>query len=454
MKKTLPSLASPPWLVACSLALWLWAGTSSTRGQTIHGHQIAGISVNPSGDVALTLAGTPALPFQRYFDLFPLEVSSDLATWIPLATVVRTNVTNAVTFVDPIPARASARFYRTPTNQFSTALPAPTGVHAVGRLSRMLTDASRTNRFRIRTNSSFMVTVWYPAQPGSGAAPSPYLDRPLAERSAYWGTANTNRIAALVQLAAPAVPVAAEPARFPVVFYSHGLGDQSGRGVRTENSERMEELSSHGYVVIAMDHTDTYATVFPPDRLVLGGNAWSFDFAGDRLRDVTFLLDYVTQMNVDDPLFAGRLDLDRLGIMGWSMGGGTAAEAGRLQDRLKAVVLLDAYLGAVPTVLTKGLSKPFLAMNSPSSGLDGDSSTLFNKATKDAYKLTIQGADHEGFTDSTAWLVNPTAATRRRALAMNACVVSFFDKYLRGVDDRLLENPGATRPDVILFRRK
>ena len=93
-------------------------------------------------------------------------------------------------------------------------------------------------------------------------------------------------------------------------------------------------------------------------------------------------------------------------------------------------------------------------MSSPSSGLDGNVTVLFNKATKDAYKLSIQGAEHEGFSDSVPWILNPTESTRRRALAMNACMVSFFDKYLRALDDRLLENPGASHPDVILFRKK
>jgi len=92
-------------------------------------------------------------------------------------------------------------------------------------------------------------------------------------------------------------------------------------------------------------------------------------------------------------------------------------------------------------------------MNSPSSGLASDNTTLFNKSSKDAYQLSIQGAAHEAFTDSVAWIVNPVAATRRRAQAMNACLVSFFNKHLMGVDDQLLENPGATYPTSSLSAR-
>lgn len=139
--------------------------------------------------------------------------------------------------------------------------------------------------------------------------------------------------------------------------------------------------------------------------------------------------------------------------MGWSFGGGTAGEACRLQDRLKVAVLLDGYLGSMPNLTSKGLAKPFLTMNSPSSGLAGDNTTLFNKSPKDAYQLSIKDANHEAFTDN-SWIVNPSAATRRRALAMNACLVSFLNKHLKGMDDTLIENPGMTHSDVISFRKK
>jgi dienelactone hydrolase len=245
--------------------------------------------------------------------------------------------------------------------------------------------------------------------------------------------------------------MASTPERFPLVIYSHGLGDMQGRGVRTENTEKAQELASYGYIVVSMDHTDTYATVLDPDQLILGRRAWSFDFLSDRLNDVQFLLDHSQEWNTDDPLFKGRIDLDRIGIMGWSFGGGTAAEACRLQDRLKAVVLFDGYLGSTPTLLSTGLQKPFLSMNS-SAGI-GDGTTLFNKAKQDAYLLMIKNSWHELFTDN-AWIVAPTATTRRQAQAMNACLVSFFNKYLNGVDDGLLENPVLNYPDVVSYRKK
>jgi hypothetical protein len=69
-------------------------------GQTTSVHRVTGISVNSQTAALLTLAGSPPATLQKHYDLFPLEVLADLIAWNPLATVVRTNVTNEVTFAD------------------------------------------------------------------------------------------------------------------------------------------------------------------------------------------------------------------------------------------------------------------------------------------------------------------------------------------------------------------
>lgn len=408
-------------------------------------HRVSAISMAPTGHPLLTLAGGPGAAFRNYFDLFRLESSTDLVRWNPMVTVVATNASaNAPTFVDDSEPRGSHRFYRAASNHVLTPFQPPTGPHAVGTFSRLLTDPSRSNRFGLKTNSAFMATFWYPTKSSDNALAS-YMDRPLAERRAYWGT-YTNAVPALVQYATSEAPILADAGTFPVVVYSHGLGDQMGRAVRTENTGKAVELASHGYMVVSMDHTDTYATVLPPSQLIAGRNVWSFAFAPDRIQDVVFLLDRLGEWQTGDPIFQGRLDLERIGIMGWSFGGGTAAEACRVDDRLKGAVLLDPYLTAVQ-VVQKGLTKPYLNMAGT------PDPTLFAKAQTNAYQLTIDGATHESYTDN-AWTISPNTASRRRARAMEACMVSFFDKHLKGLDDRLLENPRVSHPDVIGFRKK
>lgn len=434
------------------VATWVFEGVLQLpKPVTLPSHRISAISYR-SGEVAsLALGGaTPPAALQKYFDLYPLEASEDLKVWEPIATIVRTNVTNEIVYVDADMAAHRMRFYRTPTNQFSTPFLAPTGPFAVGTLERTLADPTRTNRYRVKTNSSFVVTFWYPARPSAGKDFAPYMDRLLAERKAYWG-AFTNRVPALVSHSWRDVPFTESAEPFPVVIYSHGLGDQQGHAVRTENTEKVQELASHGYVVLAIDHTDAYGVVLPPDHLIAGGNAWSFDFLKDRLVDVKFLLGYLEQINASDEVFKGRLDLNRIGMMGWSFGGGTTAEACRTEEKIKAAVLLDAFLDAGWAVLKNGLAKPVISMNS--GALISENTTLFNKSTSEAYLLSIRGADHDGFTD-TYWITAPSAAARARSRAMNACMVSFFNKYLKGADDQLLQNPAMAYPEVVSFRKK
>jgi hypothetical protein len=95
-------------------------------------HHVSAIHSTAEGSVLLRLTGTPSVPLQRLYDLFPIEASANLIDWQPLATVLRTNVTNEVVFADADAKNLPARFYRTSTNHFATAFLSPTGPYPVG----------------------------------------------------------------------------------------------------------------------------------------------------------------------------------------------------------------------------------------------------------------------------------------------------------------------------------
>ena len=144
-------------------------------------HRFDNIQVSPEGVVSLTLGGgyTPGVGignrFKPYFDIYPLEVSTNLVDWIPLKWLVRTNAaTNALTFVDSQASGSAQRFYRTPTRTFVAPQRAPTGPYAVGFTDRTITDDTRRNRYRISTNNSFPITIWYPAERVAGQWPGIY----------------------------------------------------------------------------------------------------------------------------------------------------------------------------------------------------------------------------------------------------------------------------------------
>src|SRR5258706_15611946 len=85
-----------------------------------------------------------------------------------------------------------------------------------------------------------------------------------------------------------------------------------------------------------------------------------------RTHEFLFVMDELGWLNINDALLVGRLDLERLGVIGKSVGGMTVAEVGRIDARCKAVVLLDAgiTLEVPPDLIRLGLQKPFLSMSS------------------------------------------------------------------------------------------
>lgn len=437
-------------------------------------HHFSGITVLPDQSVTLSLdgsisnmfnlSGLTSNQFRQMFDLYVVEASTNLTDWTPLARLLRTNNDpNPLLFQDTNTAGLSQRFYRTFTNHLLTSLPKPTGPFAVGTFSRILTDSTRSNRYGLKTNSSFMSTFWYPVEsPRAGSLPGAYADRAVAADGAFysfwsWSKAWTNVLPQCVAHAVPGLPLAPGTNRLPVILHSHGWTCD-----RTLNSHNAEELASHGYVVAAVDHEDRHATVFPNELGVrYVPPSWSRPAGAvaalfrSRTNDLECLLQALGQMEADDGLLAGRLDLDRIGLMGFSMGGGAAAETARLDGRVKCVALLDAYIDFThyPGLNSQALPRPLLAMNStiphPVLGeFSAENQRLFTLATKNAIWLKIANTSHFAFCDC-AWTVDMTSDSRRGALAIDACLVWFFDTYLKG------ETPlFPTNPEIYDVRRK
>jgi dienelactone hydrolase len=181
------------------------------------------------------------------------------------------------------------------------------------------------------------------------------------------------------------------------------------------------------------------------------------------MKDYQFVLDELSRLNANDALLAGRLDLERLGAFGWSWGGATVGELCRADPRCKAVVLLDAgsLLEVPPNLTRSGVGRPSLSMNQTSdTGWLPASRTLFAKEINHAFWFQLRDSTHGSFSDHGS-LINiptqtgdPTAASKAQSETIRACMLSFFDKYLKGEDNHLLDNPGAVYPNIINFQSK
>ncbi|NIH84558.1 alpha/beta hydrolase family protein [Amycolatopsis granulosa] len=334
------------------------------------------------------------------------------------------------------------------------ALPALTGPHRVGETELHLVDPARPDPWRGGARE-LMVTVHYPALPGP-AAPAPYM---LPGAAAHFDAVTVNGILGLgvpagtnwagvtTRSRRDAVPV---PGRWPVIVYSPGLGEP-----RTWGTATTEDLASRGYVVVSIDHTWEAPEVQFPDGSVRtmtdpgAPDPFLRKALGVRVADTRFVLDAL----------ASRLDVRRVGMIGHSMGGTAAAMTMAADPRVIAGVNLDGNLtwfdGSLTPPAAHGLDRPFLLV-----GKDGETDTgpgwdAFLAATRGwARQLELAGSEHATFTDAATLLpqlgvplgtIDPVTAVRTQ----RAYVASFFDRWLRGRDDHLLDGPSPRYPQMV-----
>ena len=438
----------------CLACVLLFLPAALANAQSIP-HSLSGIHAEDRARVVLQLTGSAPAPGRLLFDLYPVERSEDLVHWEPFALLLRTNASAAPLALQDARPVSGSGFYRTPTNHFLTALRLPTGPSPVGVTNRLLTDPSRTNRYGIKTNSSFMATIWYPAVRQAGGYPSAYVETNLAAQAGVVYDSPSTMGLLVGTGSTGLAPAGGGP--WPVVLYSHGYPTH-----RRQNTGKCEELASHGYVVVAVDHEDCFGTVFPDGRFIPGRynpNPAESDLTrttAGRLADLVFVLDSLPLWNRDDPVLGGQLDLKRIGSLGFSHGGNAAGELGRLDPRCGAVAFLEAYLYGLTALRTNGLPVPTLQVyQSTAEDIYGFANVqaVYTNTRTNIYYCQVRGTDHGAFSDP--WQsAYANVAVRRAEDAMRACLVAFFDRHLKGTDAALLDNPTNTFPVLFKFKRE
>ena len=105
----------------------------------------------------------------------------------------------------------------------------------------------------------------------------------------------------------------------PAIVISHGFGSQK------ENFSYMaEHFASHGFAVLIPNHVGSslaYRKVFLQNRLTTLLSPVEYI---NRPQEISLLLDEVEQLVASDPGWMGQVDLERIGVLGNSLGGATA----------------------------------------------------------------------------------------------------------------------------------
>ncbi|MFG2649082.1 hydrolase [Streptomyces sp. NPDC048436] len=365
-------------------------------------------------------------------------------------------------------------------------LPAPTGPHRIGMVSTRLVDDSRHDPWvKSVPYRELMISVWYPAARTSGKTGSrlaPYMTPGAAER---WNATAPHGIpkdaidfAGIRTHAREGAPADTSGGRRPVLVYAAGANDP-----RTWGTSAVEELASRGYVVVTIDHTYEAPGVEFPDGSVKDDAPLREALVEAQQDDsMPALLKKVLDIRVADSKFVldrlGSLpnglskvvDQKRVGMFGQSAGGIAAAETMYEDKRVKAGINIDGTLEYNPEpngtnlmpVAQHGLTRPFLLMGRQDSDRVTEPSwRAFWSHTKGWKRnVTLTGSKHQAYTDLAALL--PQAGVDRKVIeehigtvtpsraitAERVYVTSFFDRWLRGRDDQLLDGPSAKYPEV------
>jgi dienelactone hydrolase len=249
-------------------------------------------------------------------------------------------------------------------------------------------------RDRVRSRL-FPLEVWYPAGPqyaGQDLAPETE-DCFIAKRS------NTQCRQAAVRDAA------VQPGSYPLVIFSHHSG-----GHRRAATFLSTHLSSHGYMVVAVDHSEVIA----PQLARKSGESeeekkarWQA-IIESRVPDVRFLLDYL--LNAEARNSEAAIDPLRIGIVGHSFGGWTALATPEKDRRVQAVVALapgghsNPRPGILPLKLTfewgRDIPTLFLVAENDSALPLAGMYQLFERTPVRKQLVILRRADHLHFIDN------------------------------------------------------
>ncbi|MFE3576371.1 alpha/beta hydrolase family protein [Lysinibacillus sp. NPDC059133] len=349
----------------------------------------------------------------------------------------------------------------------------PKGPYKIGTVTYDWRDNQREENLTPESGDKreLMVQIWYPADATAegetvkyhsdgdvfAEAYSKVMDLPKLLFTTF-GYIKTNAI--------KNVMISNQESSYPVLIFSHGFN-----GHKNQNTFQIEQLVSHGYIVVSIDHTySSVVSIFSDGRVAnyVPQDSDSVTYWNEAnevwVEDAKFVLDQVEKLAKADPdhRFTGRMDMQNIGMFGHSFGGATATQMVMRDSRIKAAINMDGFPYGKRPVSAGELKKPFMVMTADEgTGTEDFGGLIEATLSKDKdvaqhknYWLQIKNMTHMGFSDFYSFLplyekmegVNIRSAHH----FINDYSLDFFDHHLKQQLFKLLEQTIGEHPEFTL----
>lgn len=290
--------------------------------------------------------------------------------------------------------------------------------------------------------------------------------------------------------------------KYPVILFSGG-----GAMFNGQNVIQMEELASHGYVVFAVGHPyEDFACIYPDGTIIPYNEKRAADLSADTANalkiarqtvsdennpefartilrnavlsnssarewsaDMKFVADMAVKMNSGEfnsdsadsgnkaPVFAGKLDVARMGAFGHSFGGAACGQLCLEDDRIKAFANMDG--SPFGDAWGREIRQPFLILTH--GGEEKYNIRNGFSAKEDNFlEVRIKGAKHMNYSDINTLLPILGRLTGflgeigpdRQVRILNDYLLNFFDRYLKEKPAPLFDSAASRYPEVTVLK--
>ncbi len=362
----------------------------------------------------------------------------------------------------------------------------PSGSYEVGTFSMDIVDENRIELYGDTSGEprQIRIQLWYPTDSTVGLDRAKWLNDGVKVASSIPSFAGmpgfllayTARIDSNSYLYAI---LSDDKSSYPIIVVSHGW-----LGFRNIHTDFCELLASNGYIIASIDHTyGSLATVFndgtvrnvDPNALPDASTVDDFSDYSNKLV-TTFAIDAQLTINTLENLTTGqvkldnyidkkdlnnmedtsgfsgmledRINIDMIGAIGHSTGGGGVTKLAMIDDRIDAVFGFDPWVEPIEeTLLNQGLSTPSIYISSEQWQNHANRKYLkiIADSDKSATKMyQLNGTKHKDFT--MMYMFEPisriigmsgTIDSSRSIEIQKDFLLQFFDHWLLGKDNEL-----------------